>query len=1267
MNKADCERFLEFSFHSPQRIMDSEPQGVSGQLQSEAVHNANLNDEVIATEPETESKSGLLPFPVVGIGASAGGVEAYTELLAALAPDTGMAFVLVPHLSADYESHLVDILGRHTRMPVSEILPDLKPEINQIYIIPKNTRLSLSGGKFHLDARSVGDRLPIDHFFRSLGAHQKNRAIGVVLSGMDSDGALGLKAIKGEGGITIAQSPESAKFGEMPRQGIAADHVDLVLPPAQIATELTRLGRQFAYPELLPPRADVIPPAEEPHFNRILTLLRGVSGIDFQNYKPSTLRRRIARRMLLKRSVNITEYVQLLQARPQELRDLQEDVLISVTHFFRDPEVFDALKQDLFPRLFEDNPPEQPVRVWVAGCASGEEVYSLAICLLEFFGSRSLEPPIQVFGTDASEQSVEKARLGIYPESITAEVSAERLRRFFVKFDHSYQISKRVRDLCIFARQNLCVDPPFSKLDLISCRNVLIYLGAKIQERIVLTLNYALRPGGYLLLGSSESIRQYGDLFMASDRNHKFYLKVGAASPPLDLAVPSSVRPPAMADEVARTAIYGAWTEADLQRAADRIVLTRYGPAGVVINNRMEVLQVRGHTAPFLEHSPGAPSLNLLRMARSGLTHTLRDAVQRAIAEDIPVKAQCEEAHNGDAQQNLTIEVLPIQSSPTKTRCYLVLFLPQSAALPEVPPLAIDGSSEPRSQQEVREINQVQEDLSSTRLYLQSLIEERDARNQELTGAYEEIQSSNEELQSANEELETAKEELQSTNEELQTLNDELRSGNVALLDATNDLSNLLTSVNIPVLMLDAELCIRRFTPPAERLMHVRASDVGRRIGEIRLNLRIDHIEPILQEVLDTLGTKELEVQDQEGHWHFMRVRPYRTAENKIDGLVLVLVDIDQLRRGEQATREARDLAQSIIESVQVALVVLDDELRVRMANAAFRALSGMPHTEIQRRSFPELVALLWGMETLRPLLENLRSTGGAFELEHETGVDGARVFCVTGRTVQIEGSRALLITVDDMTVRKRAELLLHRESERLATQVKATEEQLQRTEEELRSLAASLFTSHEEERRRVARELHDDVSQQLAMLANDIEQLRQNIPSEDTAMRDRLETLRAAAATLSEELRRISHALHPSILEDLGLPVALRSLVAEFAEREHMPSNFTHRNVPDKLSREVAATLYRITQEALRNVAKHAGRTHVRVTLTGNNSGLRLTVRDLGEGFDLSERRGLGLISMEERTRLVGGTFRINSALGEGTTVQVQVPVETETAATAS
>lgn len=1230
-------------------------------------HEPAMPDQLAGAEAAaSELARSHLPFPVVGIGASAGGVEAYTQLLTALAPDTGMAFVLVPHLSAEHESHLVEILSRHASMPVSEARQGDEPQPNHVYIIPRAMRLTLSGGKFHLEDRPAG-RLPtIDHFFRSLAVEQKNRAVGVLLSGMDSDGALGLKAIKGEGGIAIVQNPESAQFTEMPRSGIAVDHVDLILPPPQIGLELARLARQFDRPDLVPLEEGQIEPSNEQHFTRILTLLRGVSGIDFRLYKPTTLRRRIARRMLVNKSETLGQYVQLLQSRPDELRDLQEDALINVTRFFRDPEVFDILASDIFPSLFEERLPEQQVRVWVPGCSSGEEVFSIAISLLEYFTSKPVEPTIQIFGTDVSEHSIEKARSGVYPQSIIADVSPERLRRFFVGVKNGYQVSKRVRDLCIFARQNLSSDPPFSRLDLISCRNVLIYLDTTIQKSIMRTFNYALRDEGYLLLGTSETIGDHGHLFRLVDQKHKVYEKVPSAAPLAELAPRLAVRNP-LGDNGAALSPFASWNEIELQRAADRIVLARHGPAGVVINDKLEVLQVRGHTAPYIEHPPGIPSLNLLRMAQPSLAAVLRDSIKRAVSEDVPVKVDHVTMRERDITQELTIEVLPIQSATPRMRCYLILFLPHF--LPKMAETT-DGAGEASSVSngadgKSNEVDRLREDLSSTRLYLQSLIEERDARNQELTSAYEEIQSSNEELQSSNEELETAKEELQSTNEELQTVNEELRLGNAALIQANNDVANLLNSVNIPVLMLGNDLTIRHFTPPAERLMHVRVSDIGRRIREIRLNLTIDDVEPLLQEVLDTLGTKEVEVQDKQGRWYMLGIRPYRTRENKIDGLVLVLVDVDQIRRGEQAMREARDLAQSVVESVHVPLAVLDEELRITMANAAFRALCGISKAEIERRSFPELTVLLWNMEQLRPLLDNLRAKGEEFEIEHGTPKPDQRIFCASGRIVQLEGLRALLVTLDDITERKEAQWLMERERERLTGQVRTTEEELRRTQKELRALTASLFTSQEEERRRIARELHDDVSQRLAMLANEFEHLRQHIPANPAEVREKLEALRGRTETLSEDLRRISHALHPSILEDLGLATALRSLVSEFAEREAMPANFTHRNVPPNLSDNVTSALYRITQEALRNIAKHAGRTHVRVSLIGADSSLRLVVRDLGEGFDPTEGRGLGLISMEERARLIGGTFKVTSALGEGTTVQVHVPAESRSRTT--
>jgi two-component system CheB/CheR fusion protein len=978
----------------------------------------------------------------------------------------------------------------------------------------------------------------------------------------------------------------------------------------------------------------------------------------------------MARRMMLTKIDRLADYIRVLQNSPQELRELQDDLLINVTRFFRDAEVFDALKNEIVPRIIDnriiDNgrASTQQIRVWAAGCSTGEEAYSIAMCLLEVLSGDASEPSIQIFGTDASDEAIEKARLGIYPDTINTEVSPDRLRRFFIKVDQGYQIAKRVRDMCIFARQNLCNDPPFSRLDLISCRNVLIYLGPDVQRSIISTFNYALRPTGFLLLGNSESLRDHSDMFVSADRRHKFYSKVdGAVRPGVDL-FPRLNLPEMGSSATLRGHRSTGWSEVDLQRAADRIVLARYAPSGVVINDRYDVLQVRGHTAPFLEIPPGSsPNFNLLRMVRESIAGKLRDAAGKAVTQDVPIRVEHLEIDPADPGSEVTLEILPIQGMPGRARCFLVLFIPTPRGPSEqvVEPAAEDTAA---AQPEGRNLNQLREDLSSTRLYLQSLIEERDARNQELTSAYEELQSANEEMQLTNEELETAKEELQSSIEELQTVNEELRNRNLALVQASNDLLNLFNSVNIPVVMLGNDLKIRHFTPPTEKMMNVRAADIGRPIRDIRLNLMMDDMEPMLHEVLDTLVAKELEVKDRSGRSHLLRVRPYRTTDNKIEGLVVVLLDIDQIRRGEEAMRQARDFSQKIIDTVPIPLAVLDKNLAIRDSNQAFRVLAGLRAMDLERRSFLELSATLWQLGGLRPNFDELLSAAGShptgFDVERESeSADESRVFRVNARYVVAEPERLILVTLEDVTGRKQAERVLQNERQRLAGQVETAALALDHSKEGLRALTASLFTSQEDERRRIARELHDEVSQALAIIENELEQLPPAGP--DTAVK--LEGLRHRVSELSEEVRRITKGLHPSVLEDLGLAEALRQLVKDFGEREGMLVTFAERAVPSVIPTEPAAALYRIAQEALWNVAKHAGKTHVKVSLVGIDCAVQLTVRDLGEGFDVGEVRGkgLGLVSMEERARWVGGTLRIESTPGEGTSVEAEVPVATE------
>ena len=530
-----------------------------------------------------------LPFLTVAIAASAGALEAYTGLFRSLPPDTGMSFVVIPRLVPGQTDDFVDMLGRQTAMPVSQIAEGASPEPDHVHVIPPGIPARLRGGKFQLDGHD-GDAAthhPVDRFFRSLAVDQKTRCVGVVLSGSDG-GALGLKAIKSEGGITFVQSPESAQVSEMPRSNIAVEHVDKVLPPGPIASELAQLARQFAQPDLRTLEQGATHQGQEQHYFRILNLLRAVSGVDFRLYKPTTIRRRIARRMLLRRIPTLSEYASHLLANPTELRDLQEDALINVTQFFRDAAVFENLKRNILPRIFENREPEEQVRIWVAGCATGEEAYSIAICLLEYLAGQPFETSIQIFATDASDSDLAKARTGIFPESIVEEVSPERLRRFFSKVDRGYQVSKRVRDLCIFARQNLCHDPPFSKMDLISCRNVLIYFGSELQKQVLPTFHYALRKDGYLLLGTTETIREFAELFQLVDRQHKIFARVGE-SPARAVSVAPSLILPEVQPAGVPPAVSENWGDLELQRIADRIVLARYGPPGMVVDEELEI------------------------------------------------------------------------------------------------------------------------------------------------------------------------------------------------------------------------------------------------------------------------------------------------------------------------------------------------------------------------------------------------------------------------------------------------------------------------------------------------------------------------------------------------------------------------------------------------------------------------------------------------------------------------------------------------------
>lgn len=1228
---------------------------------TEMAHPIGVSVEANATvEWNEEHQQAALSYPVVGIGSSAGGLQALREILGTLPENTGMAYVIISHLAPDQRSYLSEILARHTTIQVQTIEEGLQPQPDNIYVLPPGQVAFLEQGTFHVERRDIGERnhFPIDAFFRSLASDQKSYSLGVVLSGADGDGTLGVKAIKGEGGLCLAQSPETAEHASMPLSSIEMDHIDFIGSPADIGVELGRLGHLFALPQIRSLENGQPITNQEQSLQRILQILRNATGLDLRPYKPETIRRRIARRMVVRRIESLNEYARLLQLRPDEVRTLHEDVLINVTRFFRDPEFWNSLSTHVLPTFFQNHLPEKPVRIWCAGCATGEEAYSLAIAVLEYLTANGMDTTVQVFGTDASEYAVETARTAIYPESLVAEIAPERLRRFFTKVDRGYQVSKRVRDCCIFARQNLASDPPFSHIDLLSCRNVIIYFNQALQKQVITTFHYSLESDGYLLLGMSESLRDYSDFFNAFDRKNKIYSKIGgviSSAHRFPQAFTANLLPSSMRIGDFSSSSDG-WSELELQRAADRIVLARYAPPGLIVDDHLKVLQARGQTAPYVELTPGAVSWNLSRVLRDEIAVDVRGAVERAVRENVPIAVSSTLLEGEDENKAIHIEVLPITSAAARSRCFLVLFskaheLNKEKVIDQIvqPELTGDGKE--------KIIAQLRQDLTSTRFHLQSLIEERDARNQELVSANEEIQSANEELQSTNEELETTKEELQSANEELQTVNEELQQRNAILTQTGNDLTNLLNSVNMPLLMLTEELKIRQFTPPMEKLLSIRAADIGRSISEIRLQLSVEDIEPILIEVLDTLGTREIEVQDREEKWHLLRVRPYRTADNKIEGLVVLLVDIDQLRSSQQELRYARDFASTVVQSVPVPVVVLERNGSIKTVNKAFRDLIQMKENELEGRSFSDLVGHLWGLDDLAKRLEDLShaEAGNLLEFEHQSTTSQDRSILIKGQSLPIDGDRILLLTLEDVTLRRQTEQMANQQQEALQNEVETKSRTLLRAQEELRELAAHLFTMQEDERQRVARELHDDISQRLTML----EMLCAKAQESKT---EDLSSIRREVQSLNSDVREISHRLHPAILNDLGLSEAIKALVEDFRQRERMPATYSETGISDTLPPTAGTALYRITQEALRNVGKHAGETHVKVDLDQVDGSLRLQVRDFGIGFDQDIEypvRGLGLVSMEERARIAGGTFSIDSSLGNGTKIIVEIPLE--------
>lgn len=966
-------------------------------------------------EQKVEDKSkGKEPIPVVAIGASAGGLEALEVFFDNLPTDLGVAFVIIQHKAPTGKSLLIELLQRHSQMEVldAEHGEELKP--NCIYLNPPDKQMGIIDGLIFLeDTESGGGRvkLPIDYFFRSLAQDRREKAICIVLSGAGSDGALGLKAIKEMGGMAMVQDPDEAKYDGMPRSAIMTGQVDYVLPVKKMPQELMSY---IKHPYLQKVRKEAEEKQLSDSTQRILMLVRSTTGRDFTHYKPKTIRRRIERRMALHKLASIKDYYRYLQENQREVQHLSKEFLIGVTSFFRDPAAFDALAEKVVPDILKHKKEGDPIRIWVPGCSTGEEAISLAMLFIEGMENLGKQFPMQIFATDLDSEAIERARHAEYVESISADVSEERLKRFFTRVDGKYKVRSEIRESIVFAVQDLTSDPPFSKLDLVSCRNLLIYVDMELQQKIIPLLHFTLNPKGYLFLGSSESIGKFTDFFSQVDVKWKIYQAKKDSAEPIAREWPKNQEfphfRPGDVQKERQTNLYN-------HEIFDRLILNEYAPAGVLVNEKHEAVYFRGPVERFFELPKGEASFNILKISRVGLSHKLPSALQKALAEKKTVVIPGVQVKDSEGLRTADVTIRPLQESGTATQLLAIVFEEKSTQ-PTTHRKRKKGSAGSEIDPRILEL---QQEIQLTRENLQTTIEELEAANEELKSSNEELQSMNEEVQSTNEELVTAKEELQSTNEELVTVNSELQSKVEQLTEANNDINNLLASTEIGTIFLDEHLGIRRFTPTMRKFFNLISTDIGRPLKHITSKITCPTLFEDAQTVSETLQAKEREVRTEDGKWFLMRILPYRRRDNMIDGLVMTFIDITDRKQAERETWQAKAYVETIADAVRQPLMTLDTRMRVVMANERFYSSFGYRPEEVVGKSLFEIEGGRWNIPGLRDKLETIVSQKGSLkdlEIEHEFSPLGSRrlIFNLCHVQLDSEPSGLVLLSIEDVT-----------------------------------------------------------------------------------------------------------------------------------------------------------------------------------------------------------------------------------------------------------
>jgi two-component system CheB/CheR fusion protein len=1341
-------------------------------------------DRETITLPEQEDASALT---VVGLGGSAGCIPALEAFFQRVAPDSGSAYVVVLHLSPEYESRLAEVLGRSTSLRVQQVTKAVRIAPNQVYVIPPGRQLEMRDGTLAVEdlEQPAGPRVAIDNFFRTLAAAHGPQAAAVVFSGTGADGTLGIRQVKEYGGLAVAQSPSEAEYDAMPRSAIATGMVDYVLPASAMPAQIDaywETSRRMRLPEEAAPAPEQREegPVQEHALHDVLSHIRAQTGHDFSQYKRATVLRRIGRRMQVNGLESLPTYRDFLRSHPAEVGDLIGDLLISVTQFFRDWESWEALERDVLPRLFEGKTANDELRAWVCGCATGEEAYTLAILLLEWAERMAQPPRIQIFATDMDASAIAKGRLGIYPETITVDVSEERLRRWFYRHPNSYQVRKEVREAVLFASHDVLKDTPFSRLDLVTCRNLLIYLNREAQERVFDTFHFALRPDGRLMLGPSESADGVASLFGPTDKQHRLYVRRPVARsvvpllPPTaletgsDLTVPSAATAAAAVANLAAppTPVIPPWISVGAGLPAEgssgivppqrpvsagrellRSVLEQLAPPSVLVDENNEIVHLSNGAGRFLHVTDGEPTKNLLLLVQPDLRIELRAILYASAAEQSDkVRVVRVGLAEGQPAVAMRLSVRRV-STPEGARGYaLVLFeealeaetavtVASTVPLTHAPHTAATVSDLGASADEVA--RQLEREISNLQSYLRSTIEQYEALTEELKASNEELQAMNEEQRSSAEELETSKEELQSVNEELSTVNHELKARVEEVSRANSDLQNFLASTDIGTLFLDRELRIKRYTPTAGLLFNLIPTDVGRPLANLASRLDYPTLAEDAERVLERLVPVEREITSGDGQRHFLaRLLPYRSQEDRIEGVIVTFVDISERLRAEYELRKSQERFRLLVEGARdYAMFLLDPDRRITFWSVGAERIFGWTEQETLGQS-GDMIFTPEDREQGVPGREQQTAleTGRAADRRWHLRKDGTP-FWADGvmmrlgitepkRVGEPSSSNAwgalhgFAKITRDATEEKRAEDAIRQANEELeqrvierTREVTVTMEELSRAHKQLananqelananqelananlvrRELMRRLVGAQEAERGHIARELHDRTGQIVTGLSLGLANLTAALPSPLSTESERmLGQLRALTDELGEEAHRLSAGLRPTALDQLGLVAALENYVeqwsawssipveSEFLGLEETESGTTTEvgeRHPKRLPAEVESTVYRVVQEALTNVLRHAsaanraeaGATQVSVTVQRKATDLLAIVEDDGPGFDVEaalslppNRQRLGLFGMKERAALIGGSVEIESEIGRGTTVYLRIPVE--------